>query len=197
MCVDYRRLSGITDIHTYLMLVPCRRNHILRPPLLSVPVSFGLHGVTATFQCMMDCTNYKAAYLDDVVIHSTSWEDHICHIRSILQRLGGRGSRSSPRSASWIESCSYLGHVVGNGELRPEDSKLQAVESFPDNDALLDCEVLHLAWQQLAVVESDNPCIITVPEYSTNTSLRSISLQDELLLEVWALQYWALSKVCF
>lgn len=25
----------------------------------------------------------------------------------------------------------YLGHVVGNGEVRPEQSKLQAVEQFP------------------------------------------------------------------
>jgi len=27
--------------------------------------------------------------------------------------------------------CSYLGHVVGNGEVRPEQSKMEAVENFP------------------------------------------------------------------
>ena len=57
---------------------------------------FGLHGAPATFQRIMDqlfadCTDHAAAYLDDVVIHSTSRKDHVCHIHSVLQRLrGGR-----------------------------------------------------------------------------------------------------------
>ena len=43
---------------------------------------FGLHGAPATFQRMMDqivqdSSDYAAAYLDDVVVHSKTWEDHI------------------------------------------------------------------------------------------------------------------------
>ena len=30
-----------------------------------------------------------------------------------------------------MESCAYLGHVVGNGEVHPEKSKLEAVRKFP------------------------------------------------------------------
>lgn len=30
-----------------------------------------------------------------------------------------------------MESCAYLRHVVGNGEVRPEESKLEAVREFP------------------------------------------------------------------
>ena len=30
-----------------------------------------------------------------------------------------------------MESCAYLGHVVGNGEVCPEKSKLEAVREFP------------------------------------------------------------------
>ena len=53
---------------------------------------FGLHGAPATFQRMMDgvlreCHPYAAAYLDDVVIHSAKWEDHMDHIRRVLQKL--------------------------------------------------------------------------------------------------------------
>ena len=56
---------------------------------------FGLQSAPATFQRMMDIVladvgEYAAAYLDDVVIHSNIWEDHICHIREILCRLGCR-----------------------------------------------------------------------------------------------------------
>ena len=46
---------------------------------------FGLHGAPATFQRMLDqlladCSGYAAAYLDDVVIYSASWEEHISHL---------------------------------------------------------------------------------------------------------------------
>ena len=30
---------------------------------------------------------FAAAYLDDVVIHSDSWEDHLMHIRAVLLKL--------------------------------------------------------------------------------------------------------------
>ena len=43
---------------------------------------FGLHGAPATFQRMMDtllreAETYAAAYLDDLVVCSTSWTDHL------------------------------------------------------------------------------------------------------------------------
>ncbi len=43
---------------------------------------FGLHGAPATFQRLMDqvlrvCEEWSAIYLDDVVIYSTTWEDHL------------------------------------------------------------------------------------------------------------------------
>ena len=98
---------------------------------------FGLHGAPATFQRMMDqllveCTGYAAAYLDDVVIYSTSWEDHIRHVHSVLQRLRGAGLTIKPKKCQFaMDHCTYLGHVVGNGEVRPEKSKIYAVEHFP------------------------------------------------------------------
>ena len=53
---------------------------------------FGLQGAPATFQRMMDILlrdvhDFSAAYLDDVIIHSNNWKEHICHITQVLQRL--------------------------------------------------------------------------------------------------------------
>ncbi len=50
---------------------------------------FGLHGAPATFQRLMDrvlqgCEDWSAAYLDDVVIHSISWVEHLQHLQQIL-----------------------------------------------------------------------------------------------------------------
>ena len=98
---------------------------------------FGLHGAPATFQRMMDkllwdVGEYAAAYVDDVVIHSTSWSEHLQHIQRILQKLREAGLTVKPRKCQFgMIRCSYLGHVVGNGEVRPEQCKLEAVENFP------------------------------------------------------------------
>ena len=97
---------------------------------------FGLHGAPATFQRMMDqllaqCTGYAAAYVDDVVIYSTDWQEHIRHITDVLQRLRKAGLTIRLKKCQFgMNHCSYLGHVVGNGEVRLEESKLQAVRDF-------------------------------------------------------------------
>ena len=98
---------------------------------------FGLQGAPATFQRMMDILladagEFAAAYLDDVVIHSANWDDHLRHVREVLQRLERAGLTIKPKKCQFAMSqCTYLGHVVGNGEVRPEMSKVRAVESFP------------------------------------------------------------------
>ena len=53
---------------------------------------FGLQGAPATFQRMMDrlltgAYEFAAAYLDNLVIYSSMWSDHLHHIHSMLQRL--------------------------------------------------------------------------------------------------------------
>ena len=55
-------------------------------------MSFGLQGAPATFQRLMDKVlqgqeDYAAAYIDDLVIHSTTWEEHLTQIRTVFQRL--------------------------------------------------------------------------------------------------------------
>ncbi|MGL5295104.1 MAG: reverse transcriptase family protein [Aeromonas sp.] len=51
---------------------------------------FGLHGTSATFQWRMDVllrphSEYVAAYLDDLIIHSGNWEDHLDRQRRVAE----------------------------------------------------------------------------------------------------------------
>ena len=97
---------------------------------------FGLQGAPATFQRMMDIVldglEFAAAYLDDVIVHSQTWDSHLNHITDILQRLADAGLTIKPKKCQFgMSTCAYLGHVVGNGEVRPGSSKVRAVEEFP------------------------------------------------------------------
>ena len=75
--------------------------------------------------------DHLAAYLDDLVVFSSTWEDHLRQVREILQRLRQAGLTAKPGKCQFgMETCTYLGHIVGNGVVKPETSKIGAVESF-------------------------------------------------------------------
>ena len=98
---------------------------------------FGLQGASATFQRMMDCLiqgahDFTAVYLDDLVIYSTSWEDHLYHLRTALLKLRKAGLTAKPSKCQYgMQQCVYLGSTVGGGILQPEVGKLQAIQQLP------------------------------------------------------------------
>lgn len=53
---------------------------------------FRLQGAPATFQRLMDkvlrgLSSLSAAYLDDIMIHSRTWEDHLFHVWAVLKDM--------------------------------------------------------------------------------------------------------------
>ena len=98
---------------------------------------FGLKGSPATFQRLVDrvirnLESVCGAYIDDLIIFSKSWEEHVSHIRAVLERMKGAGLAAKPEKCCFgTTSCTYLGHVVGSGVVRPEPSKVHAVLTFP------------------------------------------------------------------
>ena len=94
---------------------------------------FGLQGAPATFQRLMDrliqgLNGYSAAYLDDLVVYSETWEEHLEHLRTILQRIREAGLTVKKKKCQLgMSHCLYLGHVVGGGTVKLEQSKVEAV----------------------------------------------------------------------
>lgn len=57
---------------------------------------FGLHGAPATLHRLMDrilqgCEDCSANYLDDVVVFSLTWEEHLDHLRRVLGAVNTAG----------------------------------------------------------------------------------------------------------
>ena len=98
---------------------------------------FGLQGAPATFQRMMDrliqgMGTFSAAYLDDLVVYSGSWEEHLQHLHQVLSRLREAGLTAKPSKCQLaMDQCVYLGHVVGKGTVQPEMTKVEAVQCWP------------------------------------------------------------------
>ena len=89
---------------------------------------FGLNGAPATFQRLMDRVlqghenyMYAATYLDGLVIHSETWEDHLDHISAVLIALREAGLTAKLRKCQFsMAECVYLGHRVGQGKIVPK-----------------------------------------------------------------------------
>ena len=97
---------------------------------------FGFSGAPGTFQRLMDRVinglSLTKAYLDDLVIYSSTWQEHLSHVEQICLRLKKAGLTVQLKKCQLaMEECTYLGHVIGKGTTRPELSKLKAVEIYP------------------------------------------------------------------
>ena len=98
---------------------------------------FGLSGAPATFQRMMDTLIHgledsTGAYIDDITIFSESWDEHLQHIRQVFLRLRDNHLTAKPVKCQFgMRECFYLGHVVSNGQVKPDPAKLWAVKEFP------------------------------------------------------------------
>ena len=97
---------------------------------------FGLRNAPSTFQRLMDqvlhdMLDFSRAYIDDIVIFSSTWTDHLQHLKSVLDRLREVGLTAKPSKCAWARaSCVYLGYLVGGGRVTPEECKVAAVKNF-------------------------------------------------------------------
>ena len=97
---------------------------------------FGLRGAPATFQRMVDrlldgLNDFSSAYIDDIIIFSGTWEDHLQHLRQVLRRIQEAGLTLRRKKCQFgMSDCVYLGHLIGSGRVRPEELKVSAVREF-------------------------------------------------------------------
>ena len=83
-------------------------------------------------EVVRDMEKFAHAYLDDLVIFSDTWEEHLVYLEAILGKLREFGLIANMTKCQWaMAECTYLGHVVGGGQVKPEINKLEAVEKFP------------------------------------------------------------------
>ena len=97
---------------------------------------FGLVAAPSTFQRLMDqifhdTHQYAVAYLDDIIVHSQTWDEHLYHLLEVFTRLQQARLKIKEKKCSFAcNSCTYLGHVVGNGQVWPMEEKVKAVKEF-------------------------------------------------------------------
>ena len=78
-----------------------------------------------------ECQKFAQSYLDDIVVYSHSWSEHLQHLQEAFERLQQAGLTVKLKKCCFGQDHThYLGHVIGGGEVRPDS--VQAVRNYPE-----------------------------------------------------------------
>ncbi|XP_068246727.1 uncharacterized protein [Palaemon carinicauda] len=99
-------------------------------------VPFGMRNGARTFQRMMwMITNGLkgcVVYLDNIVIFSDNWKDHVDRIRALFRAIADAALVVNLSKCEFGKAgVIYLGHHVGQGKVLPKEKNIEAVLAFP------------------------------------------------------------------
>ena len=99
---------------------------------------FGLTNAPATFQRLMNRIFADRLdkdiffYLDDIIIFSESYEEHLATLHLVLTRLREAALKYQPKKCPLFRrSLIYIGHTVSQEGVGPEARKLDALRQWP------------------------------------------------------------------
>jgi len=99
-------------------------------------MTFGLCNAAQTFQRLMDIVlrgiEYAFCYIDDILIASTTPEQHAIHVREILSRLQQHGLSINVEKCTFrAEKVRYLGHTINKDGIAPLQDRIVAIKNYP------------------------------------------------------------------
>ena len=99
---------------------------------------FGMKTAPASFQRMMSETvlnglDFADAYMDDVEVDTaTSFPQHICELKQVLERLRECKLNARPSKCKLaMSTVDFVGHRVGGDRIQPREALVQAIIEYP------------------------------------------------------------------
>ena len=101
-----------------------------------VRMPFGLRNASQTFQRYMDSIfrdlPFVVVYIDDILVASSNKDEHINHLRQVLQRLSDNELRISVGKSEFIlDKLSFLGFHVSASGVQPGPANVEAIKNYP------------------------------------------------------------------
>ena len=99
---------------------------------------FGLVNAPATYQRLMEECFFGLhldicyIYLDDLIIFSKTFEEHMDRLQKIFQRLREVNLKLSPKKCEFFKrKVRYVGHIVSSEGIEPDPQKVDKVKDWP------------------------------------------------------------------
>ena len=99
---------------------------------------FGLTNAPAIFQRLMDLVlagltwEICLAFLDDIIVMSRDFKEHIRRLRQVFDRLRGANLKLNPSKCHLFQSqVRFLGSIISGEGIAPDPEKLKAIREWP------------------------------------------------------------------
>jgi len=99
---------------------------------------FGLCNAPATFMRLMNelmrpfIDDFVIVYLDDILVYSRSWEEHLDHVERVFEVLRkGELKLNSKKCEFGQRELVYLSFIVGNGTKKIDPGKVEVILKWP------------------------------------------------------------------
>ena len=71
-------------------------------------------------------------YLDDILVISSTWEEHLQNLELVIERLEEAGLRLKPKKCAFARrEVTYLGHVISEAGISVDPTKIEKIQSYP------------------------------------------------------------------
>jgi hypothetical protein len=100
-----------------------------------VRMPFGLRNASQTFQRLLNQVlqglDFTFAYVDDILIASSSRDEHLKHVDTVLQRLNEHGIVVNPKKCVFgVEELDFLGVRITRNGITPLPEKVKVIQGF-------------------------------------------------------------------
>lgn len=119
------------DIHKTAFNVENGHFEFLRMPM-------GLKNSPSTFQRVMDNVLRDLqnviclVYLDDIIVFSTSLQEHMINLEKVFQRLRESNFKIQMDKSEFLKlETAYLGHIISKDGIKPNPDKITAIQNYP------------------------------------------------------------------
>ena len=98
---------------------------------------FGLKNSGPVFMRLMDIVlkgmrDFCSCYLDDILIFSSSFTDHLTHLRKVFERLRAHSLKAKLKKCSFVQpETKYLGFIITKDGIIPDREKVESIKKLP------------------------------------------------------------------
>ncbi|CAF1423056.1 unnamed protein product [Rotaria sordida] len=102
----------------------------------------GLINSPPTFQKVMNdtlkpCRQFSLVYLDDIIVFSRSYEEHMIHLEQVFSALSSKHFvLNPPKCELMVPTINYLGHTISENRITPLTEKIQAILNIKEPNTL-------------------------------------------------------------